>query len=432
MNLPVLFWSLAGLSLVLAALSFSSLSSQMLVLAHVACVLVLSTLFWIGSRKQKNDEANLVDVKQDEINNLNQRTRSTMDSLLSSVQDVVSTSERSTSDIENLNNLVQTTSENAKQAAMLSHQSRTTVESSVKAISELYQSMNEVSQSSKKITEILSMIEDIAFQTNLLALNAAVEAARAGEQGKGFAVVAEAVRNLAQKSSSAAKDISSLIQETTVNIKKGCDQAQSSHDLLNSILSGTLKVSDINNEISLSSQEQASNTNNLRALLSELVMSQQDIIKQIKDHNQGTTSNSVDVSNFQSYKTATYPPSKRDKPVVAEEKPAAPRAEVKSVRPVARPGMTAAKPATKATVIPLRMAKNEKPRIPVKSAAPETKAASTDTPVEAVAEDTKSKPKRMVLEPSLTNKPKTSKTPQELIPFDEDEDRLKLTKASDF
>ena len=124
MNLPVLFWSLVGLSLVLASLSFSSLSPQMLVLAHVACVLVLSTLFWIGSRKQKNAEANQADFKQNEINNLNQRTRSTMDSLLSSVQDVVSTSERSTSDIENLNNLVQTTSENAKQAAMLSHQSQ--------------------------------------------------------------------------------------------------------------------------------------------------------------------------------------------------------------------------------------------------------------------------------------------------------------------
>jgi hypothetical protein len=412
MNLPVLFWSLAGLSLVLAALSFSSLSSQMLVLAHVACVIVLGTLFWIGSRKQKNAEANQADFKQNEINNLNQRTRSTMDSLLSSVQDVVSTSERSTSDIENLNNLVQTTSENAKQAAMLSHQSRTTVESSVKAISELYQSMNEVSQSSKKITEILSMIEDIAFQTNLLALNAAVEAARAGEQGKGFAVVAEAVRNLAQKSSSAAKDISSLIQETTVNIKKGCDQAQSSHDLLNSILSGTLKVSDINNEISLSSQEQASNTKNLRALLSELVMSQQDIIRQIKDHNQGTDTNSVVVS--------------------------ASHTEVKTLRPVApptttRPSMTATKSPTKATVIPLRSAKNEKPRIPVKSATPETKAvAMKAAPVESAANEPKSKPKRMTLEPSLTNKPKTSKTPQELIPFDEDEDRLKLTKASDF
>ncbi|OYZ20314.1 MAG: hypothetical protein B7Y39_10850 [Bdellovibrio sp. 28-41-41] len=302
---------------------------------------------------------------------------------------------------------------------MLSHQSRTTVESSVKAISELYQSMNEVSLSSKKITEILSMIEDIAFQTNLRALNAAVEAARAGEQGKGFAVVAEAVRNLSQKSSSAAKDISSLIQETTVNIKIGCDQAQSSHELLNSILSGTLKVSDINNEISLSSQEQASNTKNLRALLSELVMSQQDIIKQINDHNQGLSTPTVESFKSEPYKTP------------------APRAEVKPLRPVARPTaarltMTATKPATKANVIPLRTAKNEKPRSPVKSATPAVKAVTADVPVAAVADETKSKPKRMTLEPSLTNKPKTSKTPQELIPFDEDEDRLKLTKASDF
>ncbi len=432
MNLPVLFWSLVGLSLVLAALSFSSLSPQMLGLIHLACVLVLSTLFWIGSRKQKDDENTQADFHQEEINNLNQRTRHTMDSLMNSIQYVVNSSERSTSDIENLNNLVQTTSENAKQAAMLSHQSRTTVESSVKAISELYQSMNEVSQSSKKITEILSMIEDIAFQTNLLALNAAVEAARAGEQGKGFAVVAEAVRNLAQKSSSAAKDISSLINETTVNIKKGCDQAQSSHELLNSILSGTLKVSDINNEISLSSQEQATNTKNLRALLSELVTSQQDIIKQIKEHHDGLPASSHFTT---STKVESLKPVKREIPVVTETTRAVKQPQVKQFTPAKRPPHMPTPSTGKASVVPLRNAKTDTSRSSVKAPTAEAKHVAkveTKTETAPIAEDVKAKAKKMVLEPNLTNKPKTSKTPQELIPFDEDEDRLKLTKASDF
>lgn len=411
MNLPVLFWSLVGLSLTLAAVSLTGLSPQMLVLTHVACVLVISPLFWIASRKQKAEDQNQHDFKQEEIDTLHQRNRQTLNSLLTSIQDVVSSSERSTSDVENLNNLVQTTSENAKQAAMLSHQSRTTVESSVKAISELYQSMNEVSQSSKKITEILSMIEDIAFQTNLLALNAAVEAARAGEQGKGFAVVAEAVRNLAQKSSSAAKDISSLIQETTVNIKKGCDQAQSSHDLLNSILSGTLKVSDINNEISLSSQEQASSTKNLRTHLSELVMSQQDIIRQIKGHTE--TSHNVAISKVETYKS---------EPKEAKLPP-------RSV--TAAPSQTM-KEKPKANVIPLKAAQPVKTVQKPAAATPPVPALDAKPPTPSSTEDMKAKSKKVALEPSLTNKPKTSKTPQELIPFDEDEDRLKLTKASDF
>ncbi|MBL7557599.1 MAG: hypothetical protein JNM24_17345 [Bdellovibrionaceae bacterium] len=431
MNLSVLFWALAGFSLTLAGLSFTGLSPQMLVLSHVACVLVLSTLYWIKSHKQNNDAETQNDSKQDEINSLRERTRNTMESLLGSVQAVMANSERSTSDIENLNNLVQTTSENAKQAAMLSHQSRTTVESSVKAISELYSSMNEVSQSSKKITEILSMIEDIAFQTNLLALNAAVEAARAGEQGKGFAVVAEAVRNLAQKSSSAAKDISSLIQETTMNIKKGCDQAQNSQQLLNSILSGSLKVSDINNEISLSSQEQATNTQNLRALLSELVMSQQDIIKQIQE---GTTGTPV---------VAATPVKKFER--VVKETTSTPVAEPVAIKPknkfTSRPAVNTKSKAEKAAapVIALRSEKAKpskqvtlKKPVDAKLAEPTPTQVVTDVKAETAAEPAKAAPKKIVLEPSLTSKPKTSKTPQELIPFDEDEDRLKLTKASDF
>lgn len=379
-SLSGLFWILVAFSLTLAGLSLSTLSPQILVLSHFTCVLVLSTVYAIKSRKQKDNVETQSKKKQEEINSLHEHNRDTMVSILSSIQALVTNSERSTSDVENLNNLVQTTSENAKQAALLSHQSRTTVESSVKAISELYRSMNEVSQSSKKITDILSLIEDIAFQTNLLALNAAVEAARAGEQGKGFAVVAEAVRNLAQKSSSAAKDISALIQETTTNIKKGCNQAQNSQQLLNSLLSGSLKVSDINNEISLSSQEQATSTKNLRSLLTELVTSQQDIIKQIQSGATGTET-------------------------------------VTSIRKIEK-----LKADTTTDFRP--MAVNPPKFVTVPKA--------KHRPHPAIETKPKSTAKKLTLEPSLTSQPKTSKTPQELIPFDEDEDRLTLTKASDF
>jgi methyl-accepting chemotaxis protein len=117
--------------------------------------------------------------------------------------------------------------------------------------------MSEISNSSRKIEEILNVIDDIAFQTNLLALNAAVEAARAGEQGRGFAVVAEAVRNLAQKSGAAAKDISSLIKENVAKSKQGVGIANSSEQVFKNILDSVKKVSDLSTEIASGSREQA-------------------------------------------------------------------------------------------------------------------------------------------------------------------------------
>ncbi len=88
-------------------------------------------------------------------------------------------------------------------------------------VKDMNTSMEEINGSSKKISEIIKVIDGIAFQTNLLALNAAVEAARAGEHGKGFAVVAEEVRNLAQRSATAAKDTATLIEDSTTRLIMG-------------------------------------------------------------------------------------------------------------------------------------------------------------------------------------------------------------------
>jgi len=118
------------------------------------------------------------------------------------------------------------------------------------------EAMNEISDASKKINEIISVINDISFQTNLLSLNAAVEAARAGEQGRGFAVVAGEVRNLAQRSSSAAKEIENLIKDSLEKIERGTKYSNESGESLNVIIESIKSASGLVSEIAAASEEQ--------------------------------------------------------------------------------------------------------------------------------------------------------------------------------
>ncbi|MFM6928315.1 MAG: methyl-accepting chemotaxis protein [Bdellovibrio sp.] len=172
--------------------------------------------------------------------------------------------------LEEMSSMVKMNSDNAKQAASLAVSSRESAERGESEIKSLIVSMSEISQSSKKIEEIISVIDDIAFQTNLLALNAAVEAARAGEQGKGFAVVAEAVRALAHRSASSAKDIESLIKESVSQVEKGSKIADQSGEVLANIVTSIKKVSDLNNEISAASSEQTTGIQQISKAMNQL------------------------------------------------------------------------------------------------------------------------------------------------------------------
>jgi methyl-accepting chemotaxis protein len=117
--------------------------------------------------------------------------------------------------------------------------------------------MQEITQVSTKIADIVSVIDAIAFQTNLLALNAAVEAARAGEQGRGFAVVAVEVRRLAQRTTEAAKEIKTLIQDAGQKVNDGATRVHQSGQTLEEIVAAVKRVTDIITEIATASVEQA-------------------------------------------------------------------------------------------------------------------------------------------------------------------------------
>jgi len=137
-------------------------------------------------------------------------------------------------------------------------------------VDEVVQTMDEISESAKKIVDIISVIDGIAFQTNILALNAAVEAARAGEQGRGFAVVATEVRNLAQRSATAAREIKTLINDSAERIEVGTTLAHAAGDTMSEIVASIGRVTNIMGEISSASSEQESGIHEINNAIGDM------------------------------------------------------------------------------------------------------------------------------------------------------------------
>ena len=190
--------------------------------------------------------------------------------LSSGASEAASSLEETVASLEELSSMVKQNAEHARSASTLSAQSQSSAANGEEELHKLVIAVGEIAQGSKKIEEIINVIDDIAFQTNLLALNAAVEAARAGEQGKGFAVVAEAVRALAQRSASAAKDITTLIKESVEKAENGAKIADRSGVVLKEIVEGVRKVASLNAEISSGSQEQSTGLGQISQAMNQL------------------------------------------------------------------------------------------------------------------------------------------------------------------
>jgi len=178
--------------------------------------------------------------------------------------------EETAASMEEMTSTVRQNAQNAQHAKELAVTAKSMAVEGGEISDKVVSSMGQISQASTRIAEIIGVIDEIAFQTNLLALNAAVEAARAGEQGRGFAVVASEVRNLAQRSASAAKEIKDLIGDSVDKVEEGARYVDESGKALKNIMDGVDKVSDIIGEIANASQEQASGIEQVNSAVSQM------------------------------------------------------------------------------------------------------------------------------------------------------------------
>jgi len=178
--------------------------------------------------------------------------------------------EETASSMEEITGTVRQNADNAKQANQLASNAREQAERGGAVVTNAIAAMKSINEASNKIADIIGVIDEIAFQTNLLALNAAVEAARAGEQGRGFAVVASEVRNLAQRSAGAAKEIKALIKDSVNRVEEGSRLVNDSGETLSTIVSAVKKVSDIIAEIAEASVEQSIGIDKVNQAITEM------------------------------------------------------------------------------------------------------------------------------------------------------------------
>ena len=178
--------------------------------------------------------------------------------------------EETASSMEELTSTVRQNADNARQANQLAVSASNVAIQGGDVVAKVVDTMGSINESSKKIVDIIGVIDGIAFQTNILALNAAVEAARAGEQGRGFAVVASEVRNLAQRSAAAAKEIKALIDDSVGKVDVGARLVDQAGSTMKEVVLSIQRVTDIMGEITSATQEQTAGLEQIHHAIAEM------------------------------------------------------------------------------------------------------------------------------------------------------------------
>jgi methyl-accepting chemotaxis protein len=190
--------------------------------------------------------------------------------LSSRTESQASSLEETASSMEELTSTVKQNADNARQANQLAVSASSVAGKGGAVVAQVVDTMGSIKESSRKIVDIIGVIDGIAFQTNILALNAAVEAARAGEQGRGFAVVAAEVRNLAQRSAGAAKEIKALIGDSVDKVDAGSKLVDEAGQTMDLIVTSIRQVADIMGEITAATQEQSNGIEEVNQAITQM------------------------------------------------------------------------------------------------------------------------------------------------------------------
>jgi methyl-accepting chemotaxis protein len=242
--------------------------------------------------------------------------------LSSRTEQQASSLEETASSMEELTGTVKQNADNARQANQLAASASEVARKGGAIVEQVVETMGTINSSSRKIVDIIGVIDGIAFQTNILALNAAVEAARAGEQGRGFAVVATEVRNLAQRSASAAKEIKELIGASVANVDTGSRLVNDAGQTMGDIVDSIQRVTDIMAEITSASQEQTVGIEQINmaiAQMDEVTQQNAALVEEAAAASQSMQEQAVELAEVVGFfKTGASEPALRREPVAAK------------------------------------------------------------------------------------------------------------------
>ncbi len=247
---------------------------RMATICIVIAMVILTSAVWLFIiRPLTSTLKRIINTIQEETNMILSQANETAEvsgKVADNTSEQAATLEEVSASVEEMSSMVKLTADNAQQASSMASDSQQAANQGHGSMQSMGDAIRQMKSSSDETARIMRIIDDIAFQTNLLALNAAVEAARAGEAGKGFAVVAEEVRNLAQRSAEAAKTTSDLIQESQTSAEQGVRISDDVANNLQTIVDKISKVTQLVNDVSTATNEQAMGIEQLNTAISEI------------------------------------------------------------------------------------------------------------------------------------------------------------------